>query len=122
MHQDQIRAEQETHARQQVDSDEPLSLPEHISSLHRPVLAARKPLPNFEVPKGHEAFLKALEASNATVVFEKASSGEKVSGKIKTSDKHTVSVQTESGTRVIFKHDISEFFAVPRPVTLAVVH
>jgi sRNA-binding regulator protein Hfq len=61
------------------------------------------------VPKGHEAFLKALEASNATVAFEKVSSGERFTGTIKHSDKYTVSVLSDGRTRVIFKHDISEF-------------
>lgn len=62
-------------------------------------------------PKGHEAFLKALEASGATVSFLKASCDETVTGTIKTSDKYTVSIVcAETGlTRVLFKHDISEF-------------
>lgn len=74
-------------------------------------------------PKGHESFLKALEISGATVVFIIASSGERVEGKIKTSDKYTVSViQPLNGdrylTRVLFKHDISEFRPlVPAPTT-----
>ena len=79
-------------------------------TLRMPV--ARKP----NAPKGHEAFLKALEASNAVVLFEKSSSGEKVTGKIKCSDKYTISVQVPLPnetdkyiTRVLFKHDISEF-------------
>jgi sRNA-binding regulator protein Hfq len=69
-------------------------------------------------PSGHEAFLKALESSNATVEVEKASSGDKIVGKIKASDKYTVSLRCPLTpgdwegpyqTRVIFKHDISEF-------------
>lgn len=72
-------------------------------------------------PSGHEAFLKALESSNATVEIEKASSGEKVIGKIKASDKYTVSLRVPHtagdwegpyATRVIFKHDISEFMPI----------
>lgn len=80
-------------------------------------LHARKPAPKTKTPpkvssKGHEAFLKALEASGATVTFDKASSDTSVVGKIKHSDKYTVSVVTEGGiTRVLFKHDISEFHA-----------
>lgn len=77
----------------------------------RPIL--RRPFPQAKpklVPKGHEAFLKALEASGAEVEFEKAASGNFVKGVIKTSDKYTVSIQTIDGTRVLFKHDISEFF------------
>lgn len=65
-------------------------------------------------PKGHEAFLKGLENSRVDVVFEKMSSGEKITGVVKTSDKYTISVvqPLEGGryvTRVLFKHDISEF-------------
>ena len=69
-------------------------------------------------PAGHEAFLKALESSNATVEIEKASSGDKIVGKIKASDKYTVSLRCPLTpgdwegpyqTRVLFKHDISEF-------------
>jgi len=75
------------------------------------------------VPKGHEAFLKALEQSGTTVIFEKASSGEQIIGKVKTSDKYTVSVMVtnppgsdlEYSTRVLFKHDISEFTPVINP-------
>ncbi len=60
--------------------------------------------------KGHEAFLKALEVSGATVFFEKASSGVTIEGVVKHSDKYTVSVQCGDQTRVLFKHDISEFW------------
>lgn len=66
-------------------------------------------------PKGHEAFLKALESSGAIVTFDIASSGNYFAGPIKTSDKYTVSIQEEGGTRVLFKHDISSFF-VTAPV------
>ncbi len=62
-------------------------------------------------PKGHEAFLKALESSEAIVNFEKISSGVLITGKIKHSDKYTISVTTEDGqTHVLFKHDLSEFW------------
>jgi len=62
-------------------------------------------------PKGHEAFLKALEASGTTVQFEKVASGHLVVGTIKASDKFTISVREEKtgDTRVLFKHDVSEF-------------
>ena len=72
-------------------------------------------------PSGHEAFLKALESSNATVEVEKASSGDKIIGKIKASDKYTISLRCPLtpgdwegpyATRVIFKHDISEFMPI----------
>lgn len=69
-------------------------------------------------PSGHEAFLRALESSGATVEIEKASTGEHVVGKIKASDKYTISLRVPHTqgdyngpytTRVLFKHDISEF-------------
>lgn len=69
-------------------------------------------------PTGHEAYLKALETSGAMVAFEKASTGQVIAGSIKTSDKYTISVQTEFGTRVLFKHDLSEFF-VAAPIVAA---
>lgn len=73
-------------------------------------------------PKGHEAFLKGLETSGARISLEKMSSGEVITGRIKTSDKYTVSVSVGEGddvtTRVIFKHDISEFRALtPTPAS-----
>ena len=74
----------------------------------RPLLKAT----NKVTPKGHEAFLKALEASGANVDFELAASGNIVSGSIKTSDKYTISIQEQYGTRVLFKHDISNFFVL----------
>lgn len=67
--------------------------------------------PRHDMPKGHEAFLKGLEASGATVTFHKVSSDELVVGKIKHSDKFSVSLQVGPLTRVLFKHDISEFSA-----------
>lgn len=82
----------------------------------RLTLAAKKKL--GPKPAGHEAFLKALESSNATVEIEKASSGDRIVGKIKASDKYTISLRCPLTpgdwegpylTRVIFKHDISEF-------------
>lgn len=81
-------------------------------------------------PSGHEAFLKALESSNATVEVEKASSGDKVIGKIKASDKYTISLRCPLtpgdwegpyATRVIFKHDISEFMPIINQTAAATV-
>lgn len=68
-------------------------------------------------PKGHEAFLNALVKSEAEIEIEKCS-GEMVVGKIKHADKYTISIQVNDDTRVIFKHDISEFRAItPRKTT-----
>jgi glycine/D-amino acid oxidase-like deaminating enzyme len=84
----------------------PLSLP----ALRRP-RAARPAAP----PKGHEAFLKALEASGATIAVVKVSGGTIV-GVLRHSDKYTLTVRTahDGGhrDRVMFKHDISEFYSL----------
>jgi sRNA-binding regulator protein Hfq len=86
-------------------------------SVSRPILGADRKQKSQVSPKGHEAYLKALEASGATVTIEKMSSGEQISGQIKTSDKFTISVKVfvQGGdsyiTRVLFKHDVSEFRA-----------
>ncbi len=81
-------------------------------------LRARKK-PNKPEPVGHESFLKALEKSAASIIIEKASTGEKIKGVVKHSDKFTISIEDAAHrTRVIFKHDISEFEAVtPRQKT-----
>ena len=77
-------------------------------------------------PKGHEAFLKALEASGATITITMASSGDTITGVVRHSDSYTISVRSIIGVkagadgtiedvtkdRVIFKHDISEFSAL----------
>ncbi|WP_180815179.1 RNA chaperone Hfq [Ralstonia pickettii] len=66
--------------------------------------------------KGHEAFLKALETSGASITVLMASDEEPITGKVKTSDKFTVSLETADGTWVLFKHDISRFKPLtPRP-------
>lgn len=61
--------------------------------------------------KGHEAFLKALETSGATIRVEKCD-GTIVEGTVKHSDKYTISLRQPGPDRVIFKHDISEFSPV----------
>ena len=110
-----IRAEQQAHARMMGDDEIATVTPRVMS---RTTLAlARKSPQKHDAPKGHEAFIRALEVSGAIVTFEKASNGEKITGKIKTSDKYTVSIQSVEGTRVLFKHDISEFFVKTRPKT-----
>lgn len=80
--------------------------------------------------KGHEAFLKALELSGADVVVEKVSSGHVYYGKLKHSDKFTITLHVTAihfhahdsldkaitpVDRVIFKHDISEFYTTTAP-------
>lgn len=64
--------------------------------------------------KGHEAFLKALETSGASIRLEKISSGATMIGQVRHSDKFTVTIRVDGKDRVVFKHDISEFEAIPR--------
>lgn len=100
MNNEQARADQISEGRRQ------LSVPNTTERKYpKP---ANKPSSKV-IPKGHEAFLKALESSSATVTFEKASSGAEIIGIIMHSDKYTVSVFDGQKTRVLFKHDISEF-------------
>lgn len=76
--------------------------------------------PTTVKPRGHEAFLKQIETSGGQITLEKMSSGEKVTGRVKCSDKYTVTIKQALPDgifrdRVIFKHDISEFSAEPVP-------
>jgi len=79
---------------------------------------APKRAPKAAQPKGHEAFLKALEASGATVIVE-MNDGSSLTGTIKHSDKYTISLkvskEAEKGdgayqVYVIFKHSITLFY------------
>ena len=113
------RANQREFARRMGDGDG-----DGYAGQRRVTMSATGKKPFFKIgpkPSGHEAFLKALESSNATVEVEKASSGDKVIGKIKASDKYTISLRVPNTpgdwegpyqTRVIFKHDISEFMPI----------
>lgn len=80
--------------------------------------------------KGHEAFLKALQGSNADIVVEMISSGRSYFGKLRHSDKYTLTINvtgvrhegdttvhplTEAYDRVLYKHDISEFHTTTAP-------
>lgn len=85
-----------------------------------------RPVNSKDKLKGHEAFIKALEFNGATVVIEKISDGSKLTGVAKHSDKFTITLRTTDATgvtvdRVIFKHDISEFYTIsPRPEKIEV--
>lgn len=115
---EQTYKDQRDAGRTMEDKFEPGYVITALPLVRRPVLAVKsgfvsdkaKQKTKAPAPKGHEAYLKALESSGAEVAFEKASTGVVVTGVVKTSDKFTVSVQTTQGTRVLFKHDISEFF------------
>lgn len=114
---EKIREEQRQHAAQMLREESGQTNHSTAPATPRLVgtLRATKSSPGRKItPKGHEAFLKALESSGTEVTFEKASSGTFVVGKVKHSDKYTVSVQSAGVTRVLFKHDISEFSA-PAP-------
>lgn len=133
-----LRAEQIHAARTMTDGDElaprrvlHLAVPRSTDRrTERP--AAPRNAGDMKRPplKGHEAFLKALELSNADVVVEKVSSGQIYYGKIRHSDKFTITLRTTAigqadqgagsmgvapSDRVLFKHDISEFYTTTAP-------
>ncbi len=115
-----VRAEQVRFARSQIGAE---TRRPTLSVVRGAGTTGSKPV-NTNAPKGHEAFLKGLENSAVPVTFEKISSGEKITGVIKTSDKYTVSImQTRPDgtyqTRVLFKHDISEFMPQIPPAVIA---
>jgi sRNA-binding regulator protein Hfq len=72
-----------------------------------------------QAPKGHEAFLKALETAGAIVRIAMVSDPETVmKGTIRASDKYTISlkVDRDDGTHqvyVLFKHAIESFWTDP---------
>lgn len=85
----------------------------------RPVLRAKRVYPGNkqQPPKliGHEAFLKALEASLTSIELV-TMAGETFEGTVKHSDKYTVSIKNLADeTRVFFKHAIESF----RPLSAA---
>lgn len=79
--------------------------------------------PRKAPPKGHEAFLKALETAGAVIRLEKCD-GSIIEGIVRHSDKYTVTMRVFEvdfanpdgdklhRDRVIFKHDVSEFSAL----------
>lgn len=75
--------------------------------------AAKKPL----TPKGHEAFLKALEAGGALVTIRMSTDGTELKGTIKHSDKYTISLRVDNDAGyqvyVIFKSAIEMFWTNP---------
>jgi len=79
-----------------------------------PRFAAKRPAAKPQTPKGHEAFLKALEGSGASVIVEMVD-GSSLTGSVKHSDKYTISLKVdkqEGGYQVyvIFKHAITLFY------------
>jgi sRNA-binding regulator protein Hfq len=87
---------------------------EYLSRSSAPFV--KKPMP----PKGHEAFLKALENAGAVINVTLIASPDAapMKGTIKHSDKYTISlkVSREDGSHqvyVIFKHAIESFWTNP---------
>lgn len=85
----------------------------------QPYFTPRKPfVKKPAAPKGHEAFLKALEQAGAKIHVTLLS-GDVMRGTLKHSDKYTISLRvdnTEDGTYqvyVIFKHAIETFWTNP---------
>lgn len=64
-------------------------------------------------PKGHEAFLKALETAGATICVEYVESIPSdpmtLTGVVKHSDAYTISIDVGGATAVVFKHAIRCF-------------
>jgi sRNA-binding regulator protein Hfq len=83
----------------------------------RPKAFIKKPI---ATPKGHEAFLKALEAAGAVVNIALVSSSDAppMKGTIKHSDKYTISLKVDRADGsyqvfVVFKHAIECFWTNP---------
>lgn len=87
------------------DYEAPASRASRPSNRTKPVAA----------PKGHEAFLKALHDSGAQIVVHLLDQDEPLTGKIRATDKYTVSLDVSGNTEVIFKHAIQRFRPLPRP-------
>jgi len=60
---------------------------------------------------GHEAVLRSIHADGREINVEKLS-GDLVVGTLAAFDKYTLTVKVGDIRRVIFKHDISEFYGV----------
>lgn len=121
-----LRAQQIQDARSMADDEGAPRRTLHVVkpySGHTARPATRNASDNKRPPlKGHEAFLKALELSNADVVVEKCNDVI-YKGKLKHSDKYTITLRTvnddaSTTDRVIFKHDISEFHTTTAPRTV----
>lgn len=80
-----------------------------------------KPAPKPNAPKGHEALLKALETSGASIEVDLRDDPKTVVGVVKRSDAYTISLEVEridgtKRTRVLFKHAMIGFSPLtPRP-------
>lgn len=75
-----------------------------------------KPIPKKSPIKGHEAFLKALETAGVEITIDMLGDpdGDRtVIGKIKTSDKYTISIDGTDDVTVVFKNAI-ETITVPK--------
>jgi len=91
-----------------------LSLSE--TTTHKPNFTRNKPhqaTKKEAKPKGHEAFLKALETSGAIICVEFMESIPAdqmlLTGVVKHSDAYTISLDVAGTTTVVFKHSIRAF-------------
>ena len=114
---DSVRREQAAEGTRMAREERDGEARSRIYGNHQGVRLSKKP----SAPKGHEAFLKALEVSGTEIEVEKKASGECIVGVVKHSDKYTITLRCVDSAgavlnRVIFKHDISEFRALaPKP-------
>jgi RNA chaperone Hfq len=76
---------------------------------------ARRPAKAAAAPKGHEAFLKALHESGAEIAVYCLDMEAPIVGKIRATDKYTISLDVRGSAEVIFKHAIQRFKPLPRP-------
>lgn len=122
-----LRREQAEEGRRlaQQEQRRVIGLPAGTRDTLRAVVATGPTQKEAPKSKGHEAFLKALQGSGADIVVEMISSARTYYGKLRHSDKFTLTVNVtgvrydgdttirpiaEAYDRVLFKHDISEFY------------
>lgn len=97
------------------------SQPMRSGTYPRPAQLKLKPKTTSKpVLKGHEALLKAIEATQAKITIELLDDPKPIVGFVKHSDKYTISVEStndlgEPRTYVVFKHAIRLFGTAPAP-------
>lgn len=113
---DRIRAEQIHVARRT------LSVPAERRDRVRPT---DTPVKSRHIPKGHDAILKALQDSKATVTIVTSGGGDEFTGTIFGRDKFTITLLVDGVRRVFYKQAIEQFYcnddAAPVANTEAVV-
>lgn len=99
---EEIRRDQTNHGRV-------LSVKDGYTRPHKPAGAHRGRPNKPAVAKGHDAILKAAQDSGAMVIVILSSDGTVINGKLTGRDKFTITVETNLGAEVIYKHAIERF-------------